>query len=258
MAKDPETAEDFIRMALDATPKSDLRRALLMSALLMEDPDFLTNVTGGPPRKKGRPKAPDPKIQLINAKAYESMYKHYAETGEERAQTLARVAVDSGKVPLGYSDYRSVVERLALMWRDLAKKSGLPPTPAEVERAMAWLIDGKHGFDLVQEWKHSGDEGDEQAIWKLLRRKIDHDRTDYRFFAERLAGLWGNEVKESGPPPSIKDLERAVRWVAPLHDELWDDYQEEDDKTAEEKLVKLVRQEIHRDREPPAKDPNLK
>jgi hypothetical protein len=174
MAKDPETAEDFIRMALDATPKSDLRRALLMSALLMEDPDFLTNVTGGPPRKRGRPKQPDPRTQLINVKAYELMYRRYLETGEERAQTLARFAVDSGKVPLGYSDYRSVVERLALMWRDLAKKSGLPPTEEELDRAYEWLLRAHN--DLVLDWEHRGEEDDGREMRRLLFEEIYRDR----------------------------------------------------------------------------------
>jgi hypothetical protein len=178
VAKDPETTEDFIRMALEAAPKSDLRRALLMSALLMEDPDFLTNVTGGPPRKRGRPKQPDPRTQLINGKAYELMYRHYLETGEERAQTLARFAVDSGKVPLGNSDYRSVVERLAGMWRGFGKgEFGPPPTLAELERAWEWLIaDEKTGFDLLLDWQHHGDKDDERELLRMIVEKIYRDR----------------------------------------------------------------------------------
>jgi hypothetical protein len=174
VAKDPETTEDFIRMALEAAPKSDLRRALLMSALLMEDPDFLTNVTGGPPRKRGRPKQPDPRTQLINGKAYELMYRHYLKTGEERAQTLARFAVDSGAVPTGYSDYRSVVERLARMWRDLVTKGGPPPTEEELDRACEWLLIAHN--DLVKDWKHHWEEDDEREMRRLLFEKIYRDR----------------------------------------------------------------------------------
>jgi hypothetical protein len=119
MAKDPKTPEDFIRLALKAEPNSDLRRVYLHSALRLEDPDFWQAFHSG---KKGRPKG-----RVINDNdALFAMFARYLETGETRARTLARFAVDSDKASTDHVEYTSVVDRLAKRWSEIVPKDTLP------------------------------------------------------------------------------------------------------------------------------------
>ena len=179
MTKAPETAEDFLRLALDAEPKSELRRALLMSALMLEDPGLWETITGGPKRKRGRPKLTnnDVKIQLINLVALNIMSEHYFETGETKAQTLARAALESGKVPIGYADYNSVVERLARVWRAHVEKVGLPPCTKDIHKAIAALPknatweEAKAVYDKLERHSAKVDQWEEDADRKLAKAR---------------------------------------------------------------------------------------
>jgi hypothetical protein len=146
MAKDPKTPEDFVRLFLSAKPNSDLRRAYLLAALRIEDPDFWQAFNNG---KKGRPRGSG----VINDNdALFAMFAHYLETGETAAKTLAHFAVRNGKASTDHVEYTSVVERLAKRWSEIAPKDTLPVPDLGLVDTICYdeFLEGLHKEDTAE------------------------------------------------------------------------------------------------------------